>query len=57
MKTKGLYTVKSWWEYQPELVTETDAVKLLYDFEVRAGPLIRAQQPDIVIIDKRTQLQ
>ena len=40
------------WLHQPEAVTETDEVKILWDFEIRTDRIITARRPDIVVIDK-----
>ena len=46
-------TVEQWWKHAPEAVTETEKVKILWDFSIRTDNYIQANKPDIVVVDKR----
>ena len=50
-KTYNIETPKNWWEY-PEKVVENDQAKILWDFHIQTDKQVRANQPDIVIVDK-----
>ena len=38
--------------HQPEAVTETEEVKMLWDFEIRTDRIIPARRPGIVVLNK-----
>ena len=42
--------------YNPVSVMENDAHKLLWDFEVQMDHLISARRPDLIIINKKENL-
>ena len=48
----GLRTTQAQWKHQPEPITETERVKILWDFEIRTDHHIPARRPDIIIVDK-----
>ena len=48
----GIETAKQTWLHHPEAVTETEEVKILWDFEIRTDRVIPARRPDIVVLDK-----
>lgn len=48
----GIPTPERVWHHNPLSVTDTERVKLLWDFEIRTDHRIQARRPDIVIIDK-----
>lgn len=41
------------WLHKPDAVTETDEVKVLWDFEIRTDRIIPARRPDIVVLEKK----
>ena len=41
-----------WYEHHPEGVVENDKVKLLWDFGIRTDRVIRANRPDLTLVDK-----
>ena len=44
---------KQAWKHEPQTVTETDDVKILWHFEIRTDRRIPVRRPGIVVIDKR----
>ena len=48
----NIETVKQIWLHHPEAVTETEKVKILWDYEIRTDRIIPARRPDIVVLDK-----
>jgi hypothetical protein len=48
----GIQTPERAWMHQPEAVTETEEVKILWDFEIRTDRVIPARRPDIVVLNK-----
>ena len=54
-KQHNIQTAERTWMHQPEAVTETEEVKILWDFEIRTDRIITARRPDIVVIDKATR--
>ena len=54
-KHHNIQTTERTWMHQPEAVTETERVKILWDFEIRTDRIITARRPDIVVIDKTTK--
>ena len=51
----NIATVDQWWKHAPEAVTETEQVKILWDFSIRTDnyKYIQANKPNIVVVDKR----
>ena len=43
--------------YNPAYVQENDAHKLLWDFNIQTDHLISARRPDLIIINKKENLQ
>ena len=41
------------WLHRPEAVTETEQVKVLWDFEIRTDRIVTARRPDLLVIDKQ----
>lgn len=41
-----------WYEHQPEGVIENDQAKVLWDYGIRTDRVIRANRPDVTLIDK-----
>jgi len=52
----GIPTVKQAWLHKPQAVTETERVKILWDFEIRTDHIIPARRPDMVVIDKEHKI-
>ena len=50
---RGLERASSWYEQKPEVVVESENVKILWDFTVQCDWEIEARRPDIVFIDKK----
>ena len=48
----GIKNPERAWMHQPEAVTETEEVKILWDFEIRTDRVIPARRPDIVVVNK-----
>ena len=51
----GVNASKKYWMHQPNGVSETQEVKLLWDFDIRTDHYIPAHRPDIVIVEKTEQ--
>ena len=43
-----------WYEHRAEKVTETDEVKILWDFHVQSDHMIEHCRPDILLVNKKT---
>ena len=43
-----------WYEHRAEKVTETDEVKILWDFHVQSDHVIEHCRPDILFVNKKT---
>ena len=41
-----------WYEHHPEGIVENDQAKLLWDYGIRTDRIIRANRPDLTLIDK-----
>ena len=52
-KHDGAQHAENWYEYQPEAVTETDNVAILWDYSIQTDRKIKANEPDITAKDKR----
>ena len=50
----GLEVPRSQWKTPPKVV-ENDQAKILWDFQIKTDKLVMANQPDIVLIDKKQQ--
>ena len=48
----GALHAENWYE-QPEAVTETDNVTILWDYSIETDRKIKANKPDITVKDKR----
>lgn len=48
----GLETPGSRWETPPKVV-ENDRAKILWDFQIQTDRMVMANQPDIVVVDKK----
>ena len=44
---------EKWYQHIAEKVTETDDVKLLWDFPVQNDHMIEARRPDIILVEKK----
>jgi hypothetical protein len=49
----GIPTTKRYWMHEPTAVTETEDVKILWDFEIQTDHHITARRPDIIVVDKK----
>ena len=49
----GAQHAENWYEHQPEAVTETDNVTILWDYSMQTDRNIKAHKPDITVKDKR----
>ena len=52
-KQYGSQNANNWYEHQPEAVTETDNVSILWDYSIQTDRKIKANKPDITVKDKR----
>ena len=52
-KLYGAQHAKNWYEHQPEIVTETDIVTILWDYSIETNRKIKANKPDITVKNKR----
>ena len=52
-KHYGVQHAKNWYEHQPEAVTETDNVTILWDYSIQTDKKIKAKKPDITVKGKR----
>ena len=55
-KSKFDHTNK-WYMHTPAAVLENDAHKLLWDFDIQTDHLISARRPDLIVINKKENLQ
>ena len=44
---------EKWYQHRAEKVTETDDIKLLWDFPVQNDHVIEARRPDIILVEKK----
>ena len=51
-KKHQLSCSNKWYEHQPEGVIENDQAKILWDYGIRTDRVIRANRPDVTLIDK-----
>ena len=42
-----------WYEHEPESVLENEDYKILWDFSIQTDHVIKAQRPDLVVVDKK----
>ena len=56
-KLKKLPHSEKWYEHRPEPVTESDSVKILWDFKIQTDKVISHNKPDIVIHDKKSDVK
>ena len=47
---------KNWYEHEPEVVTENNKCKILWDFEVQTDHVIKERRPDLVVVDKEKRI-
>ena len=47
---------EKWYEHQPSPVTETEDIKLLWDFNIQCDNIIQERRPDIVIVYKKEKM-
>ena len=52
-KHYGAQHAEDWYEHQPEAVTETDNVTILWDYSIQTDRKIKVNKPDITINNKR----
>ena len=52
-KQYGSQNANNWYEHQPEAVTETDNVSILWDYSIQTDRKIKPNKPDITVKDKR----
>ena len=52
-KYYGAQHAENWYEHQPEAVTETDNVTILWDYSTQTVRNIKANKPEIAVKDKR----
>ena len=55
-KLCGLYQLErgeKWYAHQPNGVTESDKVKILWDFNIQCNSLIKCRRPDIMVVLKK----
>ena len=49
-KKWGVQVTAKWYHHVPEKVTETDQVKILWDFNIQTDHVIKHRRPDIVVL-------
>ena len=54
-RSVGMTTSDMWYNHQTEAVMENNNTKVLWDFQVHTDRPIRANRPDIIIKNKKTQ--
>ena len=42
-----------WYEHEPESVLENEDYKILWDFSIQTDHVIKAQRPDLIVVDKK----
>ena len=52
----GAQPTENWYEHQPEAVTQTDNVIILWEYNIQTHRKIKANKPDITVKDKRKKL-
>ena len=52
-KHYGAEHAENWYEHQPEAVTETDNVTILWDYSLQTDRKIKANKPDITVKNER----
>ena len=52
-KYYGAQNAENWYEHQPEAVTETDNVTILWNYSIQPVRKIKANKPEITTKDKR----
>lgn len=52
-KKHQLKASERWYEHEPDLISESEGIKLLWDNAIQTDRVITARRPDIVLIDKK----
>ena len=49
---RGLQSGEKWYEHAPEGVVQNEDVKLLWDVNIQYDNVIKARNPDLILVDE-----